>query len=173
VKISIEDIKSDMRKIAKEIGKIPSMKDYTKYGHYGKVTVQRLFGGYDGWNKTLLDCFDKTLQKTPEPPVLVICLQCGTEFKKCVGEIKKTKNHFCCSSHAATYNNTHRKTGYRRSKLEVWAEGRLKELYPQLTIICNEKAAINSELDIFLPDLQLAFELNGIFHYEPIHGDKK
>ena len=27
-----------------------------------------------------------------------------------------------------------------------------------------------SELDIYIPSLKLAFELNGIFHYEPIHG---
>ena len=33
--------------------------------------------------------------------------------------------------------------------------------------------AINSELDVYVPSLNLAFELNGIFHYEPIYGEKK
>jgi hypothetical protein len=28
-------------------------------------------------------------------------------------------------------------------------------------------------LDIYLPSLKLAFELNGIFHYEPIYGTEK
>ena len=28
-------------------------------------------------------------------------------------------------------------------------------------------------MDIYLPSLKLAFELNGIFHYEPIFGDNK
>jgi len=37
----------------------------------------------------------------------------------------------------------------------------------------NDKTAINSELDIYLPKLRLAFELNGIYHYEPIYGAKK
>ena len=37
----------------------------------------------------------------------------------------------------------------------------------------NRKDAIGSELDIYIPSLKLAFELNGIFHYEPIYGDKK
>lgn len=35
------------------------------------------------------------------------------------------------------------------------------------------KLNINSELDIFIPVLKLAFELNGIFHYEPIYGETK
>ncbi|MGA9377881.1 MAG: hypothetical protein WBV73_03685, partial [Phormidium sp.] len=29
------------------------------------------------------------------------------------------------------------------------------------------------ELDIYIPSLNLAFELNGIFHYEPIYGLEK
>jgi len=43
-------------------------------------------------------------------------------------------------------------------------------LYPDLVIHFNKKDAINSELDIYIPSLKLAFELNGIFHYEPIFG---
>ena len=37
----------------------------------------------------------------------------------------------------------------------------------------NDKQTINSELDIYIPSLKLAFELNGIYHYEPIHGQHK
>ena len=37
----------------------------------------------------------------------------------------------------------------------------------------NKTDAINAELDIYIPSLKLAFELNGIFHYEPIYGKEK
>ena len=32
---------------------------------------------------------------------------------------------------------------------------------------------IQSELDIYIPSLKLAFEIQGIFHYEPIFGQEK
>jgi hypothetical protein len=105
----------------------------------------------------------------------VICSNCSIEFEKTPNQIKKSKsgNHFCSRSCAATYNNTHKTTGNRRSKLEIYLEEQLIKLYPDLEIIFNNKIIINSELDIYIPSLKLAFELNGIFHYEPIYGDDK
>ena len=55
----------------------------------------------------------------------------------------------------------------------MWVEGQLTTLYPELHILYSDKTAINSELDIYIPSLSLAFELNGIFHYEPIYGKSK
>lgn len=104
---------------------------------------------------------------------LVICKQCNVEFYKTAAQVKNHPNHFCGSSCAATYNNTHKTKGYRRSKLEIWMEQELPKLYPTLQFLFNDKTAINSELDIYIPSLKLAFELNGIFHYEPIYGDIK
>lgn len=103
----------------------------------------------------------------------VICLNCNIEFEKELNQIKKYPNHFCSSSCAGTYNNKHKTHGYKRSKLELWLEEQLSILYPNLETHFNRKDTINSELDIYIPTLNIAFELNGIFHYEPIYGVNK
>ena len=103
------------------------------------------------------------------------CGFCGKDCTRHFKEYKASKSGkiFCNNSCAAKYNNTHKITGYRRSKMEIWIEEQLKILYPNLNILFNDKTAIKSELDIYIPSLSLAFELNGIFHYEPIYGQDK
>lgn len=103
----------------------------------------------------------------------VNCSNCDKEFIKTNNQIKKTNNNFCSQSCSATYNNEHKKHGTRRSKLEVWLEEQLSILYPELHVDYNKSDAIGSELDIHIPSLNLAIELNGIFHYEPIFGKDK
>lgn len=105
----------------------------------------------------------------------IICCKCSQLFKMVPSAKKRSKsgNNFCSQSCAAKYNNTHKKTGNRRSKLEIWLETKLEENYKDLEINFNNKEIINSELDIYFPLLNLAFELNGIFHYEPIYGKEK
>lgn len=44
---------------------------------------------------------------------------------------------------------------------------------PELLILYSDKSAIESELDIYIPSLKLAIEIQGIFHYKPIFGDLK
>jgi hypothetical protein len=102
------------------------------------------------------------------------CKNCNIEIIKPPSVLKKSKsgNIFCSHSCSAKYSNTHKITGTRRSKLEVWIEENLKNKY-DFEIIFNGKEAIESELDIYIPSLKLAFELNGIFHYESIYGDRK
>ena len=118
-------------------------------------------------------CF--TTHKTKVGTVKIKCTNCNKEVIKIIAEINKSKsgNHFCSKSCSVTYNNTHKTKGNRRSKLEKYLENQLKLLYPDLEILFNNKTVINSELDIYIPSLKLAFELNGIFHYEPIFGNDK
>lgn len=104
---------------------------------------------------------------------LVICEHCDKPFVKRKAEIDKTKHHFCSQSCAAYFANKHRTYGFTRSKLELYLEKVLQEKYPKLIFKFNDRETIGSELDIYIPQLKLAFELNGIVHYEPIYGVDK
>ena len=101
----------------------------------------------------------------------IVCKNCSKKFNRQIVKIR-SGNIFCSRSCSASYNNTHKKHGTRRSKLEIFLEESLSQIY-NLEMHFNRKDTINSELDIYIPVLNLAFELNGIFHYEPIYGEKK
>lgn len=105
--------------------------------------------------------------------VQLTCKRCGKNVRRKLCDTIRNSNHFCSRSCSATYTNTHKKTGTRRSKLEAYLETVLTSKYPNLVILFNDVSVIKAELDIYIPSLKLAFELNGIFHYEPIFGNEK
>lgn len=118
-------------------------------------------------------CSIKCAKASLSKKIEVKCVNCHSLFLKGNADVKRSNNHFCSKSCSATYNNKNKTTGNRRSKLEIWLEEQLTQLYPDLPIDFNKKDAIGSELDIYIPSLNLAFELNGIFHYEPIYWTNK
>lgn len=103
----------------------------------------------------------------------VICDYCNSSFKKQLKQINKSEHNFCSRSCNAKYGNSHKKFGSNRAKLEIYLEEKLTILYSNIDIKYNDTSALKYELDIFIPKLKLAFELNGIFHYEPIFGIEK
>lgn len=98
-----------------------------------------------------------------------VCPHCFKDFKSSERDAK-----FCscsCRSLALDLRKfAHSNKGFSRSKIELFIEERLTKEFPELTIIFNDRSLIGGEIDIFLPELKLAFELNGVVHYEPIYG---
>lgn len=125
--------------------------------------------------KSFKYCSKKCSQLSQIVSVIEQCCQCGKDIEIMPSEKKKSKSGrmFCNRSCSATYHNSHKTTGTRRSKLEVWLESELEKSNSELKIDYNLTTAIEQELDIYLPELKLAIEINGIFHYKPIFGDKK
>lgn len=101
------------------------------------------------------------------------CKECNKPVSRVLNQTKKSKNTFCSHSCSVIFSNKNKTFGTNRSKLEILIEEKLKENYPHLEIIFNDSSLINYELDIYIPKLKLAFEINGIFHYQPIFGDEK
>jgi hypothetical protein len=118
------------------------------------------------------NCQNKMMSQIKGIPLICLCKQCNISFLKKQSQIKKTKNNFCSRSCAGKYNSEHKTVGNRRSKIEFYIETQLCNKY-NFEILFNNKEIINAELDIYIPSLKLAFELNGIFHYEPIYGCDK
>jgi transposase-like protein len=142
--------------------------------HLPFLTPKREINYYlNGKRDTAKFCSRECRAKFENKHIEVSCLNCDSKFMKKQAEINRNKNHFCSHSCSASYNNKHKTKGNRRSKLETWLEEQLTILYPNLEIHYNKTSAINSELDIYIPSLNIAFELNGIFHYEPIYGVNK
>lgn len=125
-------------------------------------------------NKKGKYCSNNCKIQDSKTKVKIKCTNCEKEFRKLPNQIKRSKNHFCSRSCSATYNNKHKKIGKRRSKLEKYLERQLNNDFKDVLIITyNSKNEIKYELDIYIPSLNLAFEINGIYHYQPIHGDEK
>src|SRR4051812_23776211 len=74
----------------------------------------------NGWNFFCsLRCRYSYREKGEEVP----CARCQRLIRKTPARIRQTKtNVFCSKSCAAVYNNGHKETGTRRSKLEAFIE---------------------------------------------------
>ena len=93
------------------------------------------------------------------------CNQCGRLYKP-----RRSGSKFCSKPCTMTFTNEHKTFGNRISKLELFLKAQLDIIYPDNFIIYNGKETIGSELDIYIPMLKLAIEINGPLHYIPIYG---
>ena len=115
-------------------------------------------------------CSKKCKDDFANKQVEVICLICKKAFYKTLCA-SKTKPRHCCSKECfKTLFKFHKNWGSSRSKLEIEAEIVLRNTY-SFEILFN-KTTIGHELDIDIPCLDLALEINGPTHTKPIYGEE-
>lgn len=98
------------------------------------------------------------------------CLYCKIKFNRPPYNLNKTGKHFCSISCASKYTVPRRSDRHFRSKLEIYLEDKLVNQYKDVGFEFNNRSIIGCELDIYIPSLKLAFEINGTHHYKPIYG---
>lgn len=121
-------------------------------------------------------CSNKCRQGYPVKPVTsktLSCKTCGSMVTRRLYEYKKAEYCFCSRSCVAKHYSRHKTYGYKRSKFERHLEEYLTLHCPSLEVLYNTKHIIKDELDVYIPVLNLAIEINGIFHYKPIYGDQQ
>lgn len=142
-----------------------------------KIEVKCLACGIDFYKKLSATkrqpnhfCSNKCLGTHRDKKVEVNCLNCNKFFLKKQSNIQNRPRH-CCSTYCYKMLAKYKKNwGSRRSKLEVYIERKLTE---ELTLkIEYNDTSIGYELDIYLPEMSFAIELNGVFHYKAIYGEK-
>ncbi len=107
----------------------------------------------------------------------VTCKTCGESFLKKLSVIKITNSNYCsvqCSYSGNKKNFQIKSALSHRSKLEIYLGEQIKNYYVNLKLVTNDREQLDGlELDFYFPEISLAIELNGIFHYQPIFGQEQ
>ena len=93
------------------------------------------------------------------------CPMCGKIIKLIPSEAKKRK--FCSGTCRNIHNN--KNICGQTSKAENLLYNEIIKNFPKLNVIKNDRKTLNGlELDIYIPELKLGIEWNGIFHYKDV-----
>ena len=175
---NINNIKLEIVRITNELNRVPSSQEFCDLtiieNMKGKMNFTRLGCKY---NDLVLE-----IGLIPSHPLNLnnksieyMCKICGKIRRVTFADVNKSKsgNHFCSKSCAATFNNRNKSFGTRRSKFELIYEKYLLNKYPAFTFLFNSNKTIGAELDIYIENLKIAIEIDGIFHHKPIYGIDK
>lgn len=102
---------------------------------------------------------------------ICICKGCNKAFNSERNHAKYCSNS-CKSINLNLSSYAHKSGGRSRSKIELFLEEQLPKHFPDVIFKFNDKQTIGSELDVYMPQLKIGIELNGIIHYEPIYGEQ-
>ena len=98
--------------------------------------------------------------------IKVNCNNCKKELEKLPYQLNELNIYYCTKK--CFWKGFERK----RSKLEIYLESKIKEFFPDLKFITNDREICNGfELDFYFFELDFAIEINGIYHYKNIHGN--
>jgi len=101
------------------------------------------------------------------------CAVCGKSITRQLSQLKKSKSGkiFCSPRCGTIWSNWKGPKFKERSILERAIGEELVDLFPDLKIHLGDISPIDSSVDIWIPELKLAIEINGPHHYEPLRGD--
>lgn len=101
------------------------------------------------------------------------CDYCGKDIIRTGWQLEQTKYplHFCCRKHQGRYLLLLGIFTKTRSCLEEKIENYIKQNYSNINVKFNDReVCFGYELDIYFPDLKIAFEINGPLHSKNIFG---
>lgn len=120
--------------------------------------------------------------KTPRSKPIILTLKCGG----CGKDVQRRKSELLKSKHGIPYctkscrmkhynENILKPSSCHRSKAEDILLELIRHDFPTLDIKPNNRDVVPGglEIDIYLPTLKLAIELNGPVHYLPIYGEER
>lgn len=144
------------------IGKVKSLKLAYKNG------LMTGLGTNKNYEWVMTEKRRKWYKSSHKKRIKINCLTCNKEIEIISSRLGKTK--FCNGSCRNNFNN--KIIRGTRSRAELMLENSLKNEFPHLTILSNNRTILNGlEMDIYIPELKLAIEWNGIHHYVDVRND--
>lgn len=189
--VSFEAVHADKKKTRKFCSMSCSAK-YNKNGRGRDYSKPRLYKekfelrGYMEFGTEEKDREMSSVSKKPkgEPRKKAVyldrkCEGCGKDVRRRESEIKKSKHgkSYCSKSCRMKHYNAHIlvRSSTQRSRAEDYLFEMMVSDFPSLKIIKNDRSFLSEhlEIDLYMPDIRLAIELNGPVHYLPIYGDER